>query len=718
VKTLITAETPRRRVCASVGSRLFSASLCLGGEIFALFLLALSLNAQTLQQAEELWKQGRWQDSNKAFQALVAANPKNADYRVRWGRMYLEHSQPGDAADLFTEALELQKDHPGALLGMALVAADNFGSGAGKLAKQALDSDPKLVEAQELLARLALEDSNTPKAIEEARKALAITPNAVQAKAILATIDWLGGKEQSPWDPQAAEGYATAARLFVLNRRYVEGIALYRKALALNPKLWKARSQLGVNLMRLGEDKEAFEQLEMCFNNGFQDAATTNSLRLIESYKNFETFTTPRTIIKLSKNESALLRPYIEGETLRAIATYEKKYKIKLDRPVQIEVYPNHDDFAVRTLGMPGLGALGVTFGYVVAMDSPSGRKPGSFHWASTLWHEMSHVYTLTATGHKVPRWFTEGVAVHEETAANAEWGDRLGPDVLSAIREKKLLPVAELDRGFIHPTNPGQVLVSYFQAGRICDFIAKEWGEDKLLDMLHAFGKGQDTATVVRQQLKIDAAEFDKRFLAVVEAETQRQVDGFEAWRKGLKGLAEMEKKKDFDGIIREGVVIRDLYPDYVEAGSVYETLAAAYTAKKDEKSATAELERYAKMGGRSPETLKRLAKQLEAAGRKRDAAAALERLNFIYPMDDQLHQRLGLLWLDLNNAPAAVREFRAVLAGKPLDAADAHYNLARALRLNKQNDQAKDELIAALEVAPGYRPAQKLLLEMSKQD
>ena len=41
-------------------------------------------------------------------------------------------------------------------------------------------------------------------------------------------------------------------------------------------------------------------------------------------------------------------------------------------------------------MGLPGLGALGVTFGKVVAMDSPSGRKPGDFHWASTLWHELS----------------------------------------------------------------------------------------------------------------------------------------------------------------------------------------------------------------------------------------------------------------------------------------------------------------------------------------
>ena len=67
----------------------------------------------------------------------------------------------------------------------------------------------------------------------------------------------------------------------------------------------------------------------------------------------------------------------MEAELKRAIATYEKKYKMKLDRPVQVEVYPDHEDFAVRTMGMPGLGALGVTFGYVVAMDSPSGPQAG-----------------------------------------------------------------------------------------------------------------------------------------------------------------------------------------------------------------------------------------------------------------------------------------------------------------------------------------------------
>jgi len=76
-----------------------------------------------------------------------------------------------------------------------------------------------------------------------------------------------------------------------------------------------------------------------------------------------------------------------------------------------------------------------------------SGRPPGQFHWASTLWHEMSHVYILTLTNYRVPRWFTEGVAVHEETATTPDWGDRITPDIIAAIRDKKLLPVSEIER-------------------------------------------------------------------------------------------------------------------------------------------------------------------------------------------------------------------------------------------------------------------------------
>jgi tetratricopeptide (TPR) repeat protein len=678
--------------------------------------LAGQTPAQTLQQAESLWKQHRYEESKAVFEALVKAHSRNAEYRVRFGQLFLERFNAPEAAKLFNEALEIQPKQADALLGLARVAADGFEAQATYFAKRALEADPHLVEAQELLARLALEDNDPVKAAAEAHKALDMSAHATQAKAILATIDWLNDKPDTQWDPHDGAAYETAARIFILNRRYEEGIKLFRKAVALQPDLWTAHSQLGINLMRLGREEEARAELELCYQNEYRDAATTNTLTLMDSYKNFVTYKTDRTVLRLHKKEAELLHPYFESEMLRALSTYDKKYGYHLDRPVQVEVYPDHEDFAVRTMGMPGLGALGVTFGYVVAMDSPSGRPPGTFHWASTMWHELSHVYVLNMTNFRVPRWFTEGLAVHEETAASPEWGDRLDPHVIIAIKDKKLLPVAELDRGFVRPEYPTQVVVSYFEAGRMCDYINREWGWPKLLAMIHDFAGGASTPEVIEKELGIKPEEFDKRFLAALDAETKKTVDGFDEWRNELKKVATEYKDRDYEQMIRDASGIRDSYPDYVEAGNVYQFLADGYLAKGDKKAAIAELERYAKVGGRSPDTLKQLATLLEEAGNRKEAAEVLDRLNYIQPIDEDLHRRLGDLWLSLGNTAGAIREYQAVLAKSPTDPAASHFNLAKAYRTANRPDAAKDELLLSLEAAPGFRPAQKMLLELSK--
>ena len=403
-----------------------------------------------------------YQEANNQFRMAVAQSPANAMYRVRWGRLMHERFNNTDAANLFKEALQKDPKNAQAYYGLALVSADGFDSKAFEYVGKALELDPKLVEAHELKANLLLEDSDEGKAFTEADEALKISPEALDAMAIHAAIEILADRSPDTWlakirevNPNYGEGYALVAHHLVLNRRYEDGIAFYRKAIEADPRLWPAHSQLGINLMRLGQEDEPRKQLEMSYDNGYRNEETVNSLRLLDSYKNFVTVKDDTTILKLQKKEADLLRPYFDAELKRIIATYDKKYKMKLPGPVQVEVYPDHEDFAVRTMGMPGLGALGVTFGEVIAMDSPSGRPPGEFHWASTLWHEMSHVYILTATNHRVPRWFTEGLAVHEETEASPEWGDRMTPDIVVAIRDKKLLPVAELDRGFIRPEYP-----------------------------------------------------------------------------------------------------------------------------------------------------------------------------------------------------------------------------------------------------------------------
>jgi tetratricopeptide (TPR) repeat protein len=614
------------------------------------------------------------------------------------------------------------------------VASQNFGAQAVEYAQKALAADPKLYQAREVMAHAALEDNNEDKAREEANKALAISPEALDAMSILATVDWLDDKPvleppgeintASPWidrifkiNPHYGEAYETAGYFFVINRRYTEGIKYYRKAIEVEPKLWSARSQLGINLMRLGDNQEARKLLVECFDNGFQDQATSNTLKLLDSYKNFETYKTPsgRGVLKLATKEAPLLEPYFAAQLDKDLADYDKKYKYKIPGEVQVEVYPNHEDFAVRTMGMPGLGALGVTFGNIVAMDSPSGRKPGEFHWASTMRHELSHVYVLSMTNHRVPRWFTEGLAVYEETADSPDWGDRLDHESIVAIRDKKLLPIAELDRGFVHPSYPSQVIVSYFQGGQIISYIVEKWGYDKILAMIHDFGDRMTTVDVIQKELGLKPEEFDKQFLPWLEAKTKTTVDGFETWAKTLKAINQSAKAKDWDAVIKQGTAIRDIYPDYVDAGSVYEFLAQAYLAKGDKANAIAQLKRYSDVGGRDPDTLKKLATLETEAGRKQVAATVLERLNWIYLEDDQAHQMLGDLDLGLGKTNEAIREYRAVLAGKPIDQAGAHYQLARALNDAHQTEAARDEVLSALEAAPEFRPAQKLLLELT---
>ena len=220
----------------------------------------------------------------------------------------------------------------------------------------------------------------------------------------------------------------------------------------------------------------------------------------------------------------------------------------------------------------------------------------------------------------------------------------------------------------------------------------------------------------MIERELGIKPEEFDKRFLAALDAETKKTVDGFDDWRKGLKKVAEEFKAAAYGDMIRDGLAIRDTYPDFVEAGNLYRLLADAYLAKGDKAVAIAELERYVKVGGRSPDTLKQLATLLEEAGDRKEAAAVLDRLNYIQPVDEDLHHRLGDLWLGLGNAAGAIREYQAVLAKSPTDPATSHFNLAKAYRTANRPEAAKDELLLALEAAPGFRPAQKMLLELSK--
>jgi len=689
---------------------------------------ALGRSGDAYLMAESFWGLGDWEDAKKEFEVAIKQPRAPALWKARYGRLLHERFNDLDSPGLFNEALAQDPNCAEAYLGLAEVSAANFDDKAQEYVAKAIAIAPKLVEAHELAANLLLEDAKSEEAVKEAQAAIALSPyeggsDALDAMATLAAADLLADKnaDADAWmakikavNPGYGMGYVSVARHLVLNRRYPEGVAYYRKAVEAEPKLWVAHSELGINLMRLGEEDEPQKELELAYNNGQTDAATANSLKLLDSYKNFVTTRDDTTILRMYKSESDLLQPYFSDQLHKAIATYSAKYKMKLDGPVQLEVYPNHEDFAVRTMGMPGLGALGVTFGNVVAMDSPSGRKPGDFNWGATMWHEMSHVFILSETKFRVPRWFTEGLAVHEEGQVDPRWANRLTPDVVAAIHDKRLLPVTKMDQGFIFPDYPGQVLVSYWQGGTICDYIAERWGNDALLGMVHSFAELKTTPESIETNLHESPEQFDKDYAAWLDKKVGATVANFDTWTVQLKALVGMSQKNDDDGVIRAAAAVIKLYPEYVEDANAYELLANAQLIKGNKQAALDALAEYERRGGEDPATLRKLASLEEELGHPKEAAATLDQLNFIYPEDEEMHRKLGALWLAQGNTAGAVREYQAVLAMKPLDMASAEFDVARAYLAAGDKGKAEESVLASLEAAPGFKPAQKLLLEI----
>src|SRR5579863_1964445 len=94
--------------------------------MFLLVFGVTGLSGQTLDRAEALWRAHDYDGANNAFKALVAAQPKNADYRARWGDLFYERFNPMEAGNLYQEALGIDPKNARALLGMAQLEADNY----------------------------------------------------------------------------------------------------------------------------------------------------------------------------------------------------------------------------------------------------------------------------------------------------------------------------------------------------------------------------------------------------------------------------------------------------------------------------------------------------------------------------------------------------------------------------------------------------------------
>jgi tetratricopeptide (TPR) repeat protein len=708
-------------------------------EALACYRALAAQSTDTRIKADAARAAGDARTANGLFQAAIKEYPQDAAVRVRWGELFLATHQNNEAVKLFQEALELDENYAPAKLGLARVSAGMFEEKVRELAEQVIDATPAdSLQAHLLLARAALEDGDIEGGEEALDEALELAEDndlsPLEVYALKASVDLLRGKTDSEWTKRAlalnagyGEAYATQAYFYVITRRYREAIELYKRAVAIEPDLYSAHTELGTNLLRVNKVEEAQQHLQIAYRGDPFSAPVVNTLRLIDSFDNFTVTehlpaadappTSPRNpgaILRLHKNESPVLEPYVLDMVNKAIETYSKRYNFELKEPVVVELYPEHDDFAVRTSGLPGIGLLGVTFGYLVAMDSPTGRADSSFHWGTTLWHELAHVFTLEATNHLVPRWFSEGVSVYEEWSTGPLKGRHIPVQVLAAMKEDKFLPVAELDRGFIRPMYDSQVIVSYMQAGLTCEYIAGRFGQTALAAMLVEFREGKDTAQAIEAALKIPPAQFDTDFKAYVTSQLGTVIAQLEPWQEELAQAQEAVAKEDWRLAISRSARAIELFPDYVDESSAYLVKVRAHRELGESALGVATLLEYRKRGGHDPDALLALSRELVTAKRDGDATAVLEDVLMVAPLRQEVHLELGDRLLAASRSSEAVVEYRALLAMRPNDMADAHFRLAKAYLAANDKAGSREHLLYALEIAPHYREAQQLLLEV----
>jgi tetratricopeptide (TPR) repeat protein len=697
-------------------------------------------SADTRIKADAARALGDARSANSFFQSAIKEYPEDAALRTRWGELFVATHSNQQAVRLFEEALEIDATYAPAKIGLAVIAAGQFEEKTREWAQQVIDETPEqALVAHLLLARAALEDGAIDAGDEALDEALELAEEhdltPLQIYAFKSAVDLLRGTTASAWtqralslNPRYGDAYAIPAHFYVITRRYREAIELLTKAVEIEPDLYTAHVELGINLLRENKLAEAQRHLMIAYEGDRFSAPLVNTLRLIDSFDNFvvtehparpapagsNAAPNPGVIMRLHKDESAVLGLYVKELVDRTIETYSKRYGFTLKQPVIVELYPDHDDFAVRIAGLPGIGLLGVTFGYLVAMDSPTGRADEDFHWGTTLWHEMAHVFTLEATNHLVPRWFSEGISVYEEWSTGPLPGRHIPVPVLTAIREDKFLPIAELDRGFIRPTYEAQVIVSYMQAGLICEYIAGRYGQTALEGMLGGFAAGKDTAEVVTAVLGISPGQFDEGFAAYVETELGPTIAQLEPWQEKQGELSVSIEAGDSRLIVAKAAEAIALFPDYVDAGSAYLAKAGAHRDLGETALSTATLLEYRRRGGHDPDALFALARALTTAGRNDEAIDAYKDLLMVAPLRSGVHLEFGDLLSSAGRSREALLEYQALLAMNPQDLAEAHYRLAKTYVALEDRVKGREHLLYALEIAPHYREAQQLLLEV----
>jgi len=463
-------------------------------------------------------KKGRNYDYER-FEALLALG--DIFRRTRLGTGGADKGSGNCALSCYRDALKVNRFLPEAHLGLAHTRFYVLNtSKAMNHLDNALEANPVHYDSLALKAHILIISRNYSTALELIQKGLAQNPNEKGLIGMKAAIHFFKGENEAyeeaikkahKVDRFYGEVFFRMGEQMIFHYRFPEAEQFARKCLEVDPDYSEAYILLGRALANLGREDEAKLALQKSMKlDPFNYPWRKNMLQVLSDLETFLEVNNQQFKMKIDVDEANIMRHFLPKWGDLSLKLLKKRYGYETNEKILLEMFPENQDFAVRTIGFTGFGALGACFGKVVTLLSPKVKQMrGQFSWVSTLHHELCHVFTLEESNYRIPRWLTEGISVYEEEMLNPNQRRNMDMELFVSYFNEALFSLKNFNQGFMGP----RVLFAYYQGGLTVKYIVERYGIEALLKMVRAYGKDLSTNGVLKRVLNTEVEEFDIAF-------------------------------------------------------------------------------------------------------------------------------------------------------------------------------------------------------------
>ncbi len=678
------------------------------------------------------------------YDAAKKRDPASREPVLASGQLALTKGDYDLAAKTFRAGLKKFPDDPDFHFGLAQAFASSDRLEMIAAVEKVLELNTNHVQSYLLLVDHLIDGEEYKAAEESLAQALSVNPHEPKAWAYKAVIAHLRNEAEAeksaretalkPW-PNNPEVDQLIGKKLSQKYRFTEGAEHQRRALAADPQFLPARIQLAQDLLRLGQEEEGWQLAAAVHKDDGYDVTAFNLLNLQDAMAKFATLTNATFIVRMATNEAVIYGERVLALLERARTTLTAKYSTTLQPPIIVEIFPKQKDFGVRTFGMPdNPGYLGVCFGSVITANSPASQAGHPASWEAVLWHEFCHVVTLQLTKNKMPRWLSEGISVYEELAADPTWGQGMTPKYREMILGKDFTQLSELSAAFLAPKTELHLQFAYYESYLAVDFLVSKFGVEALRKILADLGTGTEINAAISRHTE-PMEKLEKDFAAFAKERAQSLAPDLVFTKPKLEGLARLDlelgtESKNYHTLLqlaREALRKKE----WEKAKAPLEKLIKLFPAQRGSDNAytiLAEVHRrlgqtndehrvLTQLAGIESDVVDAFQRLMELNRDRKDweaVARHAERYIAVNPLVELPYRYLADASEALGRREPAIQANRTLLHLDPPDPAGTHFKLAR---LMQEGDvpAAKRHLLQALEEAPRYRDAHRLLLKMA---